>query len=43
MDISHIPMAQGFVYLCAVVDWFSARSVVAAVDHDGDRFLDRGS
>ncbi len=23
MDISYIPMARGFVYLCAVVDWFS--------------------
>lgn len=25
MDISYIPMARGFVYLCAVVDWFSRR------------------
>jgi putative transposase len=25
MDISYIPMAKGFVYLCAVVDWFSRR------------------
>ncbi len=25
MDISSIPMACGFVYLCAVVDWFSRR------------------
>ena len=23
MDITYIPMARGFVYLCAVVDWFS--------------------
>jgi putative transposase len=25
MDISYIPMAKGFVYLCAVVDWLSRR------------------
>jgi len=25
MDITYIPMARGFVYLCAVVDWFSRR------------------
>jgi len=25
MDITHIPMARGFVYLAAVVDWFSRR------------------
>jgi len=25
MDITHIPMARGFVYLTAVVDWFSRR------------------
>jgi putative transposase len=25
MDISYIPMARGFVYLCAIVDWFSRR------------------
>ena len=25
MDISYIPMARGFFYLCAVVDWFSRR------------------
>lgn len=25
MDISYIPMARGFVYLAAVVDWFSRR------------------
>ncbi|MBB6486887.1 putative transposase [Rhizobium lusitanum] len=23
MDLTYIPMARGFVYLCAVVDWFS--------------------
>ncbi len=25
MDISYIPMARGFVYLAAVVDWFSRK------------------
>ena len=25
MDITYIPMARGFVYLAAVVDWFSRR------------------
>ncbi len=28
MDITYIPMARGFVYLAAVVDWFS-RKVLA--------------
>jgi putative transposase len=25
MDITYIPMARGFVYLAAVVDWFTRR------------------
>ena len=25
MDITHIPMAKGFVYLAVVLDWFSRR------------------
>ena len=25
IDITYIPMARGFVYLCAVIDWFSRR------------------
>ena len=25
MDITYIPMARGFVYLAAVLDWFSRR------------------
>jgi putative transposase len=25
MDITYVPMARGFVYLAAVVDWFSHR------------------
>lgn len=38
MDITYIPMARGFVYLAAVVDWFSRRvlawrvSITMAVD-----------
>jgi putative transposase len=31
MDITYIPMARGFVYLAAVVDWFSRR--VLALTH----------
>jgi putative transposase len=37
MDITYIPMARGFVYLAAVVDWFTRRvlawrlSIVAAL------------
>jgi len=27
MDITYIPMARGFVYLTAIVDWFSRRPV----------------
>jgi putative transposase len=27
MDITYIPMARGFIYLCAVVDWFSRRAL----------------
>lgn len=25
MDLTYIPMARGFIYLCAVVDWFGRR------------------
>jgi putative transposase len=25
MDITYVPMARGFVYLAAVIDWFSRR------------------
>jgi len=25
MDITYIPMARGFVYLCAIMDWFARR------------------
>jgi putative transposase len=25
MGLTYIPMARGFVYLCAIVDWFSRR------------------
>jgi putative transposase len=49
MDITYIPMARGFVYLAAVVDWFSRRvlSYLKAiaeqssgrVDHDGSGLL----
>ena len=43
-DITYIPMARGFVYLVAVVDWFTRRVLShAGVDHDGGRLLRRGS
>ena len=25
MDLTYIPMARGFVYLAAVIDWFSGK------------------
>ena len=25
MDITYIPMARGFIYLAAVLDWFTRR------------------
>lgn len=30
-DISYVPMAKGFVYLCAVIDWFTRRVLSWAV------------
>ena len=42
MDITYIPMARGFVYLAAVVDWFSRRgSRLAGLHHAGGRVLPR--
>ncbi|MBC7140233.1 MAG: hypothetical protein H5U17_16285, partial [Defluviimonas sp.] len=35
-DISYIPMARGFVYLVAIVDWFS-RKVGASNNPGADR------
>jgi len=35
MDISYIPMARSFVYLAAVVDWFSRRILAWKLSHDG--------
>ncbi len=43
-DITYIPMARGFVYLVAVMDWFSRRILAwRVVDRDGDGFLRRGA
>ncbi len=40
MDITYIPMAHGFAYLAAVLDWFSRRVLfLAPLDHNGDRLL----
>ena len=36
----YVPMARGFIYLAAVMDWFSRRVLsVANVDHDGGGIL----
>ena len=42
-DITHLPMARGFLYLVAVMDWHS-RYVVGwrLVHHSGSRLLRRG-
>jgi transposase InsO family protein len=40
-DITYIPMAKGFLYLVAVMDWYS-RTVLAAVEYAWRRFLRRG-
>jgi len=34
MDITYIPMARGFVYLAAVIDWFSRRVLAWRVSID---------
>jgi hypothetical protein len=38
MDITYIPMARGFVYLAAVVDWSLDVFCLATVDYLGDGF-----
>ena len=35
MDITYIPMARGFVYLTAVVDWFIGGPCLVGVDQHG--------
>ena len=40
-DMTYIPMARGFVYLVAVVDWSPARAFASGVEHDGSRLLRR--
>ena len=30
-DITYIPMAKGFVYLCAVIDWYSRKVLAHSV------------
>ena len=44
MDITYIPMARGFVYLAAVMDWHS-RKVLAwrVIGHNGHRLLRGGA
>ena len=42
-DITYIPMARGFVYLVAVIDWYSrAGARLALVQHVGDDLLRGG-
>jgi putative transposase len=44
MDITYIPMARGFVYLAAVVDWFSRRRAgLEVIHHNGDFLLHRST
>ena len=39
-DITYIPMARGFVYLVAVIDWYSSAGArLALVQHVGDDLL----
>jgi putative transposase len=39
MDITYVPMARGFVYLAAVVDWFSRRVLAWRVSISMDTSL----
>ena len=42
-DITYLPMARGFLYLVAIMDWHSRYVVVlAVVQHPGGRLLHRG-
>ena len=43
MDITYIPMARGFVYLAAVVDWFSRRVLAWRVSIDLAHLIHRFS
>jgi putative transposase len=36
MDVSYIPQARGFVYLAAVIDWYSRRMLVWRVSISRD-------
>ncbi|QXE07250.1 hypothetical protein BJG93_36110 [Paraburkholderia sprentiae WSM5005] len=42
LDTSYIPMARGFVYLTAVVDWAAGRYWRTRSDHDGGDARCRG-
>ena len=44
MDITYIPMARGFVYLAAVMDWHSRKVLgLAGIGHNGHRLLRGGA
>ena len=44
-DITYIPMERGFLYLVAIMDWFTRKvlSWLASVEHDGRGVLYRGA
>ena len=41
-DICYIPMAHGFMYLVAIMDWYAPRPGLAGVEHLRQRLLCRG-
>ena len=38
-DITYIPMAQGFLYLVAIMDWHSRHVLAETLQHHGHRIL----
>ena len=41
MDLTYIPMARGFVYLAAVIDWFSRKVLSWRISITMDEAFDR--
>lgn len=42
MNITYIPVARGFIWLAAVLDWFTRRVLASRVDYIGSGFLHSG-
>jgi putative transposase len=42
-DITYLPMRRGFLYLVAIMDWFTRKSGLAHLEHAGSRLLRRGA